>query len=127
MPNLFRSRFLVLWLVNVSACASAARQEPVFVEANEQTVTTRLEAAYSGRGQHVVVENRSSVPIFVTSLHLQECQNIKNSCEVKRLRIPVDPGQSRQVATVQTKNSEQASNFRYHWTWEVQRGAPQPQ
>ena len=104
------------------ACAPATPRQAVYVAPTHQTVTTRLEASYDGRGQHVVVENRSTVEIIVTSLQLRECENIKNQCAVQRLRVPVRPGQQVRLATVTVANPEQRSNFRYSWTWEL---APQ--
>ena len=99
-----------------AGCASAPQRD--YAAATDQTVTTRLEAAYDGRGQHVIVQNRSSEEIIVTSLSLRDCENIKNRCEVTRLRLRVAPNQITRITTVQVADQERASNFRYNWTWE---------
>lgn len=111
-------------VVALGGCASAAQR--VYVAPSDQTVTTGMEAAWDGRGQHIYVENHSTVEITVTSLHPRECENIKNRCEVDRLRVQVAPGQRRRLATVQPENSNRAYNFRYSWTREVSGTSPAP-
>jgi hypothetical protein len=101
------------------ACAPATHHQALYIAPTHKTVTTRLEASNSGRGQHIMVENRSTVEIIVTGVQLRECENIKNQCAVQRLRKSVRPGQQVRVATVEVANPEQRSNFRYSWTWEV--------
>jgi hypothetical protein len=114
--------FLLMSLL-LGGCA--AKAERVYLAPSDATVTARLEAAYDGRGQHIVVENRSTVQIVVTSLHLRDCQNIRNRCDVVRMRTPVRPGQRYQLATVRPANLNQAYNFLYSWSWEVSETGPE--
>jgi LEA14-like dessication related protein len=74
-----------------------------------------------GDGQIVYVYNHSSVPIVVTGLHLIECENIKNSCDVQRLRIRVPAGQRMNLATVHPDNPNRAYSFRFNYSWEAAR------
>ena len=58
---------------------------------SNETIETGTEMSFGGDGQIVYVYNHSSVPIVVTGLHLIDCENIKNSCDVQRLRVQVNP------------------------------------
>lgn len=107
------------WLGFLALLSCAPAMQRVFEAASNETVTTRLEATYDGRGQYVVVENRSTQPVVVTSLNLRECENIKNRCGVTRMRLRVAAGETRRITTVQVADPNRAFNFRYGWTWEV--------
>jgi hypothetical protein len=111
-------------LIVIHGCA--ARQEPRYVAPSDLTVTARTEASYNGRDQYIIVHNGSSVEITITSLHLRECENIKNSCDVQRMRVKVRPGEEIRLATIQPRNAERAHGFRYGWTWEVSGAIAQP-
>ncbi len=106
-----------------SGCAAKVT-ERVYVAPTDQTVTARLEAAMDGKGQYVYVENRSTVPVTVTSLHLRDCENIKTRCEVTRMRVKLPPGQRQQIGAVRAANPDAGHNFRYSFTWEAENAAP---
>lgn len=110
-------------LASLGLAGCAANVEQAYLAPSDATVTARLEAAYSGEGQHVIVENRSTVEVVVTSLHLRDCENVKNRCEVVRMRRPVKPGQRERLVTVQPAAPNLGYNFRYSWTWQAA-GAP---
>jgi hypothetical protein len=116
-PSLPILRGWAMAVVVVAAAACGAR-EVVLVEPSAATVISRLEPTNDGRGQYVVVENRSSVPIFVTSVQLRDCRNIRNPCEVTRMRVEVRPGRSERVLAVQSRSGGSAYNFLYSWSWE---------
>lgn len=119
-------RAALLLLACLGGCAPAVQREQAYVAPTEHSVTTRLEAAYDGRGQHVVVENNSTVDLVATSLHLRDCKNIRNPCQVHRMRVPLRAGQRVRLATVEVRDTERPSSFRYSWTWQVARPAPTP-
>lgn len=98
--------------------ACGARAEPVFVAPTDATVTSRLEVADEGRGQYIVVHNRSTVEITVTSVTLSQCENVRNQCQTTRLRVQVPPGRERRVAMVRVRSFDRPHGFRYAWTWE---------
>ncbi|HEY7769763.1 hypothetical protein [Longimicrobium sp.] len=106
------------------ASGCAPKGPPAHIPATGETVRTRLEAGNDGRIQYVVVENRSTVPITVTSVSLRECLNIKSRCEVYRLREPVPPGSTRRVFTVRADNPEGEHRFRYGFSWESEESTP---
>ncbi|HEY0023160.1 MAG TPA: hypothetical protein VGB24_09620 [Longimicrobium sp.] len=108
------------------ASGCAPKSQPAYIPATSENVRTRLEAGNDGRIQYVVVENRSTVPITVTSVSLRECLNIKSRCEVYRLREAVPPGATRRVFTVRADNPEGEHRFRYGFTWESDQSTPAP-
>lgn len=113
---------VVLAIFVLSGCA--AKTERTFVAASESTVSARLESTYSGEGAYVVVLNASTVDVVVTSVTLRDCANIKNRCETVRLRVPLAPGQRRQVLTVTRADPNQGHSFRYSFSWEAPDALP---
>jgi hypothetical protein len=101
----------------VIGCASTG--ERIYVAPTEHTVTAYLEAAYDGRGHHIIVRNNSTEEITVTSVGLSSCENIKNRCEVQRMRVAVRPGATQRLVSVQTDMPNRGSNFRWSWTWQT--------
>lgn len=110
-------------MLALAGCATTGEQV-FYVAPTDQTVTARLEAAWDGKGQNIIVENRSSVEVTATSVHLSNCENIKNPCEVTRLRVPVRPGEQRRLKTIEAQNTSRTYDFRYSWTWEASGTAP---
>ncbi len=114
----FPVRALVFGTVGTLAAACAGRSVPVYVAPSNETIEAGTEMALSGDGQYVYIFNHASVAIMVTGLHLTDCENIKNRCEVMRLRVQVRPGQRENVATVRPDNPNRPSSFRFTYTWE---------
>ena len=77
--------------------------------------------ALSGDGQYIYVINHSSAAITITGLQLTDCENIRNSCDVSRLRVRVLPSQRVNLVTVKPDNPSRPSSFRFHYTWEPAR------
>ena len=118
----FRAVTVLCLMAGAGACASTG--ERTFVAATDRTVVSRLEPASGGRGQHVVVQNSSTVEIVVNGVALADCEHVRTRCEVHRLRVPVGPGQRRQVFTIVTDGSDQGHNFRYSISWEASAAPP---
>lgn len=117
---------MVSTLVSLAAVSCATARQIVYVAPSNETVTAETVASYDGIRQLIYVTNSSTVPIVITSLQLRACENIRNRCEVTRLRVPVGPGQRVLVATIEPENRERAYTYRYYWTWEVAAGHEQP-
>jgi len=100
----------------LAACAS--NRVPIFVAPSNQTIDSGSEMSLGGDGHVVYVYNHSSAPIMVTGLQLLDCENIKNSCEVQRLRIQVPAGQRTNIATVKPENPSRPYSFQFHYSWE---------
>jgi hypothetical protein len=109
----------VLGIASALACACASNRSPIYIAPTNQTVEAGTEMSFGGDGQIVYVYNHSSVPIVVTGLHLIECENIKNSCDVQRLRIRVPAGQRMNLVTVHADNTSRAYSFRFNYSWEA--------
>jgi uncharacterized protein (DUF2164 family) len=101
------------------ACAS--NRAPVYVAPTNQTIEVGTEMTESGDAENVYVINHSSAAIMVTALNLYQCENIKNRCEVQRLRVRVRPGQRENLATVRPLYSTRAFSFRFTYAWEPAR------
>lgn len=116
MPNVLRAPVLVI--AGMLACACASNRVPVFVAPSNQTIEAGTEMSFGGDGHVVYVYNHSSVPIVVTGLQLLDCENIKNSCDVQRLRIQVPAGQRTNIVTVKPENPSRPYSFQFHYSWE---------
>lgn len=114
-----RRAALIVPFACAAAAACASSGEKAYIAPTEHSVTAYLEASYDGRGQHIVVRNASTESITVTSINLTSCENIKNRCEVQRMRVTVHPGATQRIVTVQTDNPARGSNFRWSWTWQT--------
>ncbi len=115
----FRAAAFGFVMLLVFACAS--NRAVIFVAPSNETVVSGTEMALSGEGQVVFVYNHSSVSIVVTGLHLIDCENIKNRCEVQHIRIPVPAGQRTDLVTVRPDAIGRAYSFRFTYSWEQAR------
>ena len=115
----FPAHVATLCITLVSACAS--NRVAVFVAPSSETIDSGTEMTLGGDGQYVYIYNHSSVPIIVTGLNLLDCQNIRNRCEVQRLRVRVPAGHRVNLVTVRPGNTSRPSSFRFTYTWEPAR------
>lgn len=122
LPPLPAALLAAALLLLPAACAPAV--ERVYAAPSRENVFSGSEASMDGRGAHLWVENRSTVPITVTSVRLYDCENIKNRCEVTRLNVAVHPGRRVRIATVQAANDTAAYRYRWSWTWSHE-GSPE--
>lgn len=120
----FKFKAAILTIV-LLAGGCAAKRETVFIAATDATVSARLEVTGDGMAQRVVVTNLSTVPITVTSVRLHSCENIKNRCDVVRLRVQVEPNQKRNVLVVRPEAQNKAYKFEYSWSWEAANRPPE--
>ncbi|MBI3790992.1 MAG: hypothetical protein HY275_08945 [Gemmatimonadetes bacterium] len=65
----------------------------------------------------IYVENRSSVPINVTSVTLRNCENIKQQCGTLPIRRTVEPDSKTMVLRVEEKMPAQGHGFSYTVAW----------
>ena len=105
-------------VISLLAFACSSNPTPVLIPASNETIEAGTEMSLSG-GSHVVyVYNHSSVRILVTGIHLVDCENIKNSCEVQRIRVPVYPGQRANIVIVRPSDPSRAYSFKFEFSWE---------
>jgi hypothetical protein len=107
-----------LSILLAASCATATRQR-VYVAPSYETIVADPEASYDGIHQQIYIFNHSTVPVVITSFHLTDCENVANRCELKRLRILINPNQRMLVATIGPEDRDRAYNFRYSWTWDT--------
>lgn len=108
------------WVASLStvatlASACASNRVPVYVAPSTATIESGTEMTLGGDGQVVFVYNHSSVPIKVTGLHLLECENIKNRCDLQLLRVPVPAGQRVILTTVRPDNTSRPWSLDSHF------------
>jgi hypothetical protein len=103
-------------LALLSACASGGTQH-VYVAPTSETVYSGYEEMQSRPGQVMYVENRSSVTIRVYSVTLRNCQNIKQTCEVRPVNIRVGPNGHEVILRVEPQDPEKAYNFSASYAW----------
>jgi hypothetical protein len=111
----------VLGVLGVLSCACASSRIPIYVAPSNDTVEAGTEMSLGGEGQNVYVFNHSSVTIMVTGLQLHDCENIKNRCDVMRLRIPVRPVQRQNLALVRPNDTNRPFSFKFNYSWEPAR------
>lgn len=124
MPSPHRGTLalFIAGLASWSACAPATQVDREHLAPpSRATISARLEPTSDGHGRRIVVYNRSSADIRVTSVHLHECENIRNRCELVRFDVLVPSGQSRHVTTVDKRDTRRSHRFRYSWDWEIVR------
>lgn len=101
----------------VAALSCAAPAQRAFVAPTPANVLGERDILEQGGTRHVLsVRNTSSVPVTVTGVLLSECQNLRNTCGLKRVRIPVQPGQRRTVLEVTP--AQDRERFTYRWTFQ---------
>lgn len=105
-------------IVPVAMASCAPNSGSTYLAPTDETVTAYTEATYGADGHNIVVENRSTVEVLVTSLRLRDCENIKNRCDLVRMRELVRPGERHRLTTVHPANPNRASGFAFSWTWE---------
>jgi hypothetical protein len=115
------ARAALLAIIGTLASGCASSRAPVYVAPSSEAIEAGTEMALSGDGQYIYVINHSSAAITITGLQLTDCENIRNSCNVSRLRVRVLPSQRVNLVTVKPDNPSRPSSFRFHYTWEPAR------
>lgn len=97
------------------ACPKANRQT-VFVAATNETIRTATEEAQGDAPAHNVwVTNASTETIIVTSVTLRGCENIKQQCAPRKMRLTVGPG--RRVMLIRVEPRDRHLGFSYNFTF----------
>jgi hypothetical protein len=112
-------RIVVAALVALLTTASPVRAQTVFIAPTSNTVTGSIEEGFGPPQTHVLyVRNLSTVPIVVFGVALRDCENIRQSCDARRVRITVAAGQQRDVGRVSAHDESRA--FTYRWSFSYQ-------
>ena len=118
----FHGSCLTLGIVATFAgCASVPVQGP-FVAATSQTVLSSTHPRLSEVAHVIFVENRSSEPVRVTATRLDDCQNVREQCEMTPAQIEVPPGGKKQVMVVHPRRDVDRYSYRFGFLWTRVRG-----
>jgi hypothetical protein len=112
-------RILAAAFILALTTATAAHAQTVFIAPTTNTVTAVTEEGLGPQPTHVLyVRNLSTVPIVVFGVVLEDCENVRQSCDPRRVRITVAPRQQRDVGRVSAR--DESRGFSYRWTFSYQ-------
>ena len=105
---------------------AAQRGEEVFAAPNWTNVFSDIETAPGRDPAHNIwITNHSSVPVLITSITMQSCENIKQRCSGSRVRVKVVPNGRALVFRVSPKDPLARWTYRrVTFTWQVDPGDP---
>jgi hypothetical protein len=110
---------IALLCAAAGACASSGGTATTYVAPTRETVTAHLEAASGPEDASlIVVDNRSTVPINVTSVTLHGCENIRQLCDQPyTMKERVEGESKREVMRVAKKVVSQGYSLSYSFSW----------
>jgi hypothetical protein len=119
-----RASSLIMLGAITAACASSGGNTRGYIAPTRETVLAHLDpAAGPNDAGLIVVENRSTVPINVTSVTLHGCQNIRQSCDQPyKMKERIDGESQKTVMRVSTRDVTEGSEFSYTFTWQADSG-----
>jgi hypothetical protein len=100
------------------ACAPPAQH--TYVAPSYQTIISTTEESQGSPPTHVIyVENRSTVPVIIFALRLENCENVNVSCGVHPSNIKLDAGRREVVERVGAKNTSQGFGYNFSYSFRV--------
>ena len=97
-------------------CAGAARQ--AYVAPSRATVVSTTEESQGPPPAHVIyVENRSTVPIMVFGVSLSGCENVRQQCSPRPVKIRVSPGRREIAMRVEPANKDRGFEYHFGFSW----------
>ena len=97
---------------------SSASAQSVFVAPTARTVIASTEQGMGSEpAQQFVVMNASSVPIIVFGVTTYACENVKQWCGGRRMKLRIEPGQRRTVGTVEPRTTDLAYSYRWNFSY----------
>ena len=117
-PTFSTRSTLALISILGSGVAAPALLAQSYVAPTNETVTTRTEEGLgSSISQVIWIHNGSTVPIDVYSVTLRDCDNVKQDCSPRPLRMHLQPGRSDVLTRVEPKDPEKGYSYRYTFGW----------
>jgi len=109
-------RVLVLALLLAGSAPLAAQDR--FIAPSSSSVNAFTEEGIGDNPAHVLyVQNSSTVPIVVFGITLSECENIKQSCGSRRVKIKVAPNRRVNVGRVEPRDRERGFSYRWNFSY----------
>lgn len=107
-----------LALALLAGCAPAAQR--TYIAPTRETIVSSTEEHEANPPSHLIyITNNSTVPVTVFSLNLTGCENIKNECGAHPSNIKVEPDRRVMVLKVEPRNTSQAWNYAFGFSWHV--------
>ncbi|MBW8771059.1 MAG: hypothetical protein JF589_14985 [Gemmatimonadetes bacterium] len=110
------NRALVLALLLAGSAPLAAQER--FIAPTSSTVNAFTEEGVGDNPAHVLyVQNSSTVPIIVFGITLSQCENIRQPCGSRRVKIRVDPNRRVNVGRVEPRDHERGFSYRWNFSF----------
>jgi hypothetical protein len=107
-------RALVLALLLAGSAPLAAQDR--FIAPTSSSVSAYTEEGVGDNPAHVLyVQNSSTVPIVVFGIVLSQCENIRQPCGGRRVKIRIAPNRRVNVGRVEPRDRER--DFSYRWNF----------
>lgn len=110
-----RRLFAIVGLAILVGACGTATAVPGDIAPTNLTIVAEVDPALDA--QDIFVLNNSSVPIVVTSVRLEECQNVEQACTLLPLHLTIAPRNRRRIATVSAADPTHGYNYHYSWSW----------
>jgi len=108
------TRALVLTLLLAGSVPLSAQER--FIAPTFSSVSAFTEEGVGDNPAHVLyVQNSSTVPIIVFGITLSQCENIRQPCGSRRVKLKVAPNRRLNVGRVEPRDRERG--FSYRWTF----------
>jgi hypothetical protein len=108
------TRALVLALLLAGSAPLSAQER--FIAPSVASVSAVTEEGVGDNQSHVLyVQNSSTVPIIVFGITLSQCENVRQSCGSRRVKIKIAPNRRVNVGRVEPRDGERG--FGYRWTF----------
>lgn len=117
-----RGGLLLAMTASLSLGCTLARR-PSYVPPGPSTVFVETDERQTDPAVHIVsIVNLSSEPVYVWSISLNRCENIKQPCEARPVELHIPP-KGRHVA-MRVEPASQAHRFSYRvsFAWRVESG-----
>lgn len=89
-----------------------------YVAPSSETITGRIEQGMGNPpSQTIWVHNGSTVGVDVYSVALHDCENVKQECAPRPVRLHLNPGQSDVLTRVEPANPHAPYHYRYGFGW----------
>jgi hypothetical protein len=100
------------------ACTSARRE--AYVLPGPSTVFVETDERQKDPAVHIVsIVNLSSDPVFVWSISLNRCENIKQPCEARPVELHIPPKGRHVAMRVEPASQAHRFSYRFSFAWRV--------
>ena len=99
-------------------CSAPLAAQDRFIAPTTSTVNAFTEEGVGDNPAHVLyVQNSSTVPIIVFGITLSQCENVRQPCGGRRVKIRVDPNRRVNVGRVEPRDRERGFSYRWNFSF----------